>query len=255
MRCAQLNVNSTTLSRPPTATPGPHPPADPFHSYANRPTPPPPDSGQGSATATSGNPDRCDRLRSTIGRTAEQARHRPIVGRRLWKARLRVSVVGHHHRRAPRPCAMAGDGPNPKGRRDCPLRPVRSWLAAPLVDAAVVGGEAVVDSPEDRLGATCYRGLAVDPADIGLHGVGAQVGQGGDVGVAFALRDQREYFRFTVGEPFTAAGQFEPSALGARGGGSLTTTFPACTASNASTSSPPAALWTGNRGRRAGGRR
>src|SRR3954464_15714951 len=55
-------------------------------------------------------------------------------------------------------------------------RPKTSRPPAPVVDPVVVGGEAVVDAPQDCLGATGDTDLAVERADVGLHGVGRQIG-------------------------------------------------------------------------------
>ena len=53
-----------------------------------------------------------------------------------------------------------------------------SGAAPPVVDPVVVGHEAVLHAPQDGLGATGHIDLAVDRADVGLHGVRAEVGQG-----------------------------------------------------------------------------
>ena len=81
-----------------------------------------------------------------------------------------------------------------------------SGSAAPVLDAVVVGGEAVGDAPEDGLGAAAGVDFAVDAADVGLDGVRAEVGQPGDVGVVFALGDEGEDLGFAVGEAFAASG-------------------------------------------------
>ena len=85
-----------------------------------------------------------------------------------------------------------------------------SGSAAPVVDAVVVGGEAVVDAPQHGLGAAGDADLAVDGADVGLDGVGAEEGQRGDVGVALALGDQGEDLGLTVAQALAAAGPVEP---------------------------------------------
>src|SRR6476620_11664865 len=88
------------------------------------------------------------------------------------------------------------------------MRDVLVWsgAATPVVDAIVVSGESVSDAPQDGLGAAGHLDLAVDGADVGLDGVRAKESRGGDLGVAFALGDQREYLGFPVSEPFVSAG-------------------------------------------------
>ena len=83
---------------------------------------------------------------------------------------------------------------------------VWSGPATPVVDAMVVGGETVSDAPQDGLGAAGHVDLAVDGADVGLDRVRAKESRGGDLGVTFALGDQREYLGFPVSEPFVSAG-------------------------------------------------
>jgi hypothetical protein len=61
-----------------------------------------------------------------------------------------------------------------------------------VVDAVVVGFEAVVDAPEHGLGAAGRADLPVGAADVRLDRVLRQVAEGGDLGVALALRDQRQ---------------------------------------------------------------
>src|SRR6476620_9485905 len=87
------------------------------------------------------------------------------------------------------------------------MRDVLVWSgpATPVVDAMVVSGESVSDAPQDGLGAARHLDLAVDGADVGLDGVRAKESSGGDLGVAFALGDQREYLGFPVREPFVSA--------------------------------------------------
>ena len=110
------------------------------------------------------------------------------------------------------------------------------------------------DAPQHSLGAAADVDLAVDRADVGLHGVGAQVGQAGDLGVALALGDERQDLRFPVAEAFAPAGPVQPAALRARGGASLTTVR--------RRGPPPArrpgrgrqASWTGSRALPAAGR-
>jgi hypothetical protein len=106
-----------------------------------------------------------------------------------------------------------------------------------VFDAVVVGGEAACDTPENGLGAAGDVDPAVDGADVGLDGIGAEIGQSGDVGVVFALGDQRQDLRLSITEPFTSAGPIKPTAPRARCGASLITISPACTASSAATSS------------------
>jgi hypothetical protein len=62
-------------------------------------------------------------------------------------------------------------------------------------------GEAISDAPQHRLRAAGDIDLSVNdidlpvnPTDVGLHRVGAQDGQYGHFGVAFALRDQGQDF-------------------------------------------------------------
>jgi hypothetical protein len=62
----------------------------------------------------------------------------------------------------------------------------------------------VGDAPEDGLGAACDVDLAVDGADVGLDGVGAEVGECGDLGVAAALGDQGEDLRGRLWLPVLA---------------------------------------------------
>ena len=106
-----------------------------------------------------------------------------------------------------------------------------------MLDAPMVRGETVLHPPEDGLGPAADADLAVDGPDVRLDGIRAQVGQRGHLGVALALGDQRQDLRLAIGQTFAAAGPVEPAALGARRGGSLTTSSPACTASSAATSS------------------
>ena len=88
-----------------------------------------------------------------------------------------------------------------------------SGSAAPVVDAVVVGGEAVADAPQHGLRPAGDADLAIDRADVGLDGVGAEVGQCRDLGVALALGDQGEDLRLAVGEAFARPGQSSPGAL------------------------------------------
>ncbi len=84
---------------------------------------------------------------------------------------------------------------------DRSLRP-----AAPVVDAVVVGSEAVVHAPEHSLGAAGDVDLAVDGADVGLDGIGAEEGQRRDVGVALALGDQSQDLGLAIGQSLVPAG-------------------------------------------------
>src|SRR6476620_7631902 len=79
-----------------------------------------------------------------------------------------------------------------------------SRAAAPVLDAAVVGGEAVVDAPEDRLGAARDVDFSVDHANVGLDGVWAEEGEDRHLRIAPSLGDQCEDLRFAVGEAFSA---------------------------------------------------
>ena len=75
-----------------------------------------------------------------------------------------------------------------------------------MFDAVVVGSEAVVYPPEDGLGSAADVDFAVDRPDVGLHGVGAEVGQPRHVGVALALGDEGEDLGFSVAETFASPG-------------------------------------------------
>src|SRR5215218_6665355 len=76
--------------------------------------------------------------------------------------------------------------------------------ALPVFDAVVIRGEAVFDTPQHGLGSAADADLAVDRADVRLHGVRTQKGQPCDVGVALALRDERQNLGFPVAETFSA---------------------------------------------------
>ena len=106
-----------------------------------------------------------------------------------------------------------------------------------MCDAVMVRREAVVNSPQDSLGPTADSDLAVDRADVRLHGVPAEICQRRDLGVALALRNEGQDLRLTIAEASPRPGQSSPTALRARGGASLTTVSPACTASSAATNS------------------
>ena len=84
------------------------------------------------------------------------------------------------------------------------------WTAPPVFDAAMVRGEAVIHPPQHRLGTAADAELAVNRSDVGLHGVGAQVGKSRDVGVALALSDQRQDLSLAIAESFAAAGPVQP---------------------------------------------
>ena len=64
----------------------------------------------------------------------------------------------------------------------------------------MVRSEAVVHTPQDSLGPAADADLAVDRADVGLHGVGAEIGQRRDLGVALALGDEGQDLRLTIAE-------------------------------------------------------
>ena len=64
-----------------------------------------------------------------------------------------------------------------------------SWSAAPVFNAVMIGREAVVYAPQHRLSSTAGVDFSVDRANVGFHGVGAQICQPGDVGVAQRVRD------------------------------------------------------------------
>jgi len=126
---------------------------------------------------------------------------RRILGKQVWISHSRI------RNRIQRSSGAVS------GRFECRQAKCRSsGAAAPVFDAVVVGSEAVVDPPEDGLGSAADVDLAVDRPDVGLHGVGAEVGQ-------------------------PRPGQSRPTALRPRGGTSLMTTSPACTASSAATNS------------------
>jgi hypothetical protein len=72
---------------------------------------------------------------------------------------------------------------------DLPAHPARSGPSAPVFDAVMVRGEAVVNAPQNRLGATGDVDLAIDRSDVGLYGVRAEVGECCYLSVAFALGD------------------------------------------------------------------
>src|SRR6478735_3336993 len=94
-----------------------------------------------------------------------------------------------------------------------------SGTASPVLDPAFVGQEPVVHAPENCLGPAVDVDLAVEPADVGLDGVGTEVGQGCDFGVVLTLGDEGEDLRLTIAEPFAASGPVTTlgAALGCRG--------------------------------------
>jgi hypothetical protein len=63
-----------------------------------------------------------------------------------------------------------------------------SGTTSPMFDAVMVRREAVRHTPQDSLGPTADFDLAVDRADVRLHGVRAEICQRRDVGIALALR-------------------------------------------------------------------
>src|SRR5258708_27642593 len=79
-----------------------------------------------------------------------------------------------------------------------------------MFDAVMVRREAVVNSPQDSPGPTADSDLAVDRADVRLHGIRAEIGQRRDLGVAPALRNEGQDLRLTIAEPFASAGPIEP---------------------------------------------
>src|SRR5690349_17996000 len=80
-----------------------------------------------------------------------------------------------------------------------------SRTAFPVLDAVVVRRETVLDTPEHGLSPAGHADLAVDRANVGLHGVGTQISQPRHVGVALALGDECEDLGLTVAEAFAAA--------------------------------------------------
>ena len=116
--------------------------------------------------------------------------------------------------------------------------PPRSGSSAPVFDAVMIGCEAVVDAPQNRLGTAGNADLAIDRPDVGLHGIRAEVGQRCHLSVALTLGDQRQDLRFAVSEslaspwPIQSADAACPETVG-----SLITISPAWIASRASTRS------------------
>ena len=90
-------------------------------------------------------------------------------------------------------------------------------------------------TPQVSLGSTADSDLAVDRADVGLDGIRAEICQRGDLGVALALRDERQDLRLSIAEPFARRGQSSLAVLRARAGASLMTISSTRTASSAVT--------------------
>jgi hypothetical protein len=87
-----------------------------------------------------------------------------------------------------------------------------------MFDPVMVRCEAMLHTPQDSLGPTADVDLAVDGADVRLHGVRAEVCQRRDPGIALALRNEGQDLRLSVAEPFASAGPIEPNgAAGPRG--------------------------------------
>ena len=78
-----------------------------------------------------------------------------------------------------------------------------------MFDAVVVRREGVLDAPQDSLGPTADFDLAVDRPDVRLHGVGAEICQRRDLGIALALRNEGQDLRLSIAEPFASAGPIE----------------------------------------------
>ena len=60
----------------------------------------------------------------------------------------------------------------------------------PMFDAVMVRRESVIHTPQDSLGPTADSDLAVDRADVRLHGIRAEIRQLRDLGIALALRNE-----------------------------------------------------------------
>ena len=89
------------------------------------------------------------------------------------------------------------------GRVECRQSKCRSsGAAAPVFDAVMVWSEAVLGPSEDSLGSAADVDFPVNRANVGLHGVGAEVGQPRHLGVALVLGDQGEDLRLAVAETF-----------------------------------------------------
>src|SRR4249919_3028125 len=67
--------------------------------------------------------------------------------------------------------------------------------------------ERMLHTPQDSLGTATDVDLPADRADVGLHGVGAEVGQLRDLGVALTLGDERQDLRFSIADSFASPGQ------------------------------------------------
>src|SRR3954452_22540251 len=80
----------------------------------------------------------------------------------------------------------------------------------PMIDAMMIGRKAVLDSPEKGLSAAACVDPSVDCPDVGFHGVRAQIGHRADLGVAFALRDERQDLRLAITKSFYPARPVEP---------------------------------------------
>src|ERR1700694_1073440 len=80
-----------------------------------------------------------------------------------------------------------------------------------MFDAVMVRREAVLHTPQDSLGPTADFDLAVDRADVRLHGIWAEICQRRDLGIAPALRNEGQDFRLSIAEPFASAGPIEPN--------------------------------------------
>src|SRR4029079_8897568 len=82
---------------------------------------------------------------------------------------------------------------------------LRSGTALPVGKAVMLRSQAVFDTREHALSTAADADLAVDRADVRLHGVGAQVREPCDVGVALALGDECQNLGFTIAEAFAAS--------------------------------------------------
>src|ERR1700754_1030955 len=86
----------------------------------------------------------------------------------------------------------------------------RLRTTSPMFDAVVVRSETVLHTPQNSLCPAAGSDLAVNRADVGLHSVGAEVRQGRDLGIAFALGDEREDLRLSIAEAFTSTRPIKP---------------------------------------------
>ena len=82
----------------------------------------------------------------------------------------------------------------------------RCGSGPPVVDTAVLGLEAVLDTPEDGLGAAADAELSVGAANVRLDGVRAQIGQDADLAVALALSDEGQDLAFPLAEALRPPG-------------------------------------------------